>query len=109
MFAAIGITAIALYALPVQAARRIIVIENMQFTPASATVERGDEVVWINRDLVAHTATSAGAFDSHAIAPGQSWTYVARVPGRYAYGCSLHPTMKATLIVEKSRGRSTSR
>lgn len=104
-----GIAAFALHALPVEAARRIIEIENMQFVPASVTLEPGDTVVWINHDLVAHTATAAGRFDSHAIAPGQSWAFVARTTGRYTYGCSLHPTMRATLIVEKSRGRSASR
>ena len=101
MLAAAGVAAFAFGAPPAHAARRIIVVENMRFAPATLTVKQGDEVTWDNEDLVAHTATAKGAFDSHAIAPGGSWTYVARAPGRYAYGCSLHPSMKATLIVEK--------
>ena len=84
---------------PAQAARHVVVIENMQFAPADMAVARGDEVVWINKDLVAHTATAKGAFDSRALAPGRSWHYIARKPGRYAYGCAFHPTMKATLVV----------
>ncbi|RDU96849.1 cupredoxin domain-containing protein [Trinickia dinghuensis] len=104
-FAAACAAAFALSALPAHAAKRVIVIENMQFAPANVTVKAGDEVTWDNKDLVAHTATAKGAFDSHSIAPGGSWTYMARTPGRYAYGCSLHPTMKATLVVEKAKER----
>jgi plastocyanin len=77
-------------------------IADMRFEPASLTVARGDTVVWINEDVVAHTATSspAGHFDSQSIAPGAQWRYRAQAPGRYPYACSFHPTMRATLIVK---------
>lgn len=71
----------------------------MRFVPETLTVRPGDRIVWVNQDLVAHTVTSR-SFDSHAIAPNASWTLVARRPGHYPYGCTLHPTMKATLIVQ---------
>ena len=64
------------------------------------TVKRGERVVWTNKDLVPHTATAAKVFDSRSVAPNASWSYVARKPGRYDYVCTLHPTMKATLVVE---------
>lgn len=77
-----------------------VTIENMQFTPKNLTVQRRDRVVWVNKDLFPHTATAdAKAFDSHEIPASGSWTYVAGKPGEYAYGCSLHPTMKGKLIV----------
>lgn len=88
-----------------RAAKHIVAIEGMQFSPASVTAEAGDEIVWVNKDLVAHTATAAGRFDSHTIAPGHSWRYVVRAPGSYPYRCTLHPTMNATLVVEKGNGR----
>ncbi|MGY6241900.1 cupredoxin domain-containing protein [Burkholderia ambifaria] len=78
-----------------------ITIEGMRFNPPSVTVARGDTIVWVNKDLVAHTATAAGLFDSHEIRPDASWTYVANTPGRYAYICTFHPTMKATLTVKR--------
>ena len=78
----------------------VVTIENMRFSPDALTVQRGDRVVWINKDLFAHTATAVSkAFDSHNIEPNASWTYVARNPGEYAYVCALHPTMKARLTV----------
>jgi len=77
-----------------------VVIEGMQFSPPALTVQRGDRVVWQNKDLVPHTATAAGGFDSGTIEAGKAWTYVAGKPGTLAYLCTLHPTMKATLIVQ---------
>jgi plastocyanin len=77
-----------------------IVIEAMQFSPASLTVRRGDRVVWRNNDLVPHTVTAKGQFDSGAIAANESWAYVAGTPGAAPYVCTFHPTMTATLIVQ---------
>ena len=85
---------------PATAATRTIEIDAMAFAPPSVTVRRGDTVVWVNRDLVPHTATAGKVFDSGAIAPGRSWTTIAKTPGRHDYVCTLHPTMRASLLVE---------
>jgi plastocyanin len=78
----------------------VVTIENMRFSPEALTVRRGERVVWINKDLFPHTATAnTKAFDSRNIEPNASWTYMAGKPGEYAYGCLLHPTMKARLTV----------
>ena len=78
-----------------------VAIENMQFNPGQLTVHRGDRIVWVNKDLFPHTATADGhTFDSGSIAQNGSWTYVAGKPGEYSYGCTFHPTMKATLTVQ---------
>ncbi|RDJ97748.1 cupredoxin domain-containing protein [Paraburkholderia lacunae] len=79
----------------------LIVIEQMRFDPPVLTVHRGDRVVWVNRDLFPHTASAMSkAFDSHEISPDASWSYVARRPGSYPYMCTLHSTMRGTLIVQ---------
>jgi plastocyanin len=91
-------------AAPVAAASEThtIVIEGFGFAPQSATVRRGDTIVWVNKDLVPHTATSTqkGAFDSGEIAAQKSWKYVAKTSGTFPYICTFHPTMKATLVVK---------
>ena len=75
-------------------------IEGMRFQPERLTVAEGDTIVWVNRDLVPHTATSeAGSFDSQIIQAEQSWTFTPRKRGEFAYVCTFHPTMKATLHV----------
>lgn len=56
-----------------------VAIEGMMFQPEALTVAVGDIVVWVNKDLVPHTATSskAGIFDSKLIEPDKSWELIA--------------------------------
>ena len=76
-------------------------IEAMRFSPETLTVAPGDRVLWENQDLVPHTVTAASGqdFDSRTIAPGASWSHVFSISGSFAYVCTLHPTMKASVIV----------
>jgi plastocyanin len=77
-----------------------VTMENMRFQPESLTVAPGDTIVWVNNDLVPHTATSkAGGFDSQVIQPETSWRVTVRKKGDFSYVCTLHPTMTAMLRV----------
>lgn len=71
----------------------------MAFVPATLEVSVGDSVVWTNEDIVPHTVTAAGTFDSQSMTTKQEWRYTASKAGEYAYGCTFHPTMKGTLTV----------
>jgi plastocyanin len=78
-----------------------VTIEGMRFRPEMLTVERGDTIVWVNKDLVPHTATSkTGNFDSKDIQVDKSWKYTTQKKGDFAYICTFHPTMKAMLRVK---------
>jgi plastocyanin len=86
---------------PLNSAARVVVIENMQFSPQTLVVKTGERITWVNKDLFPHTATAdAKSFDSRAIAPTATWTWVAGKSGFYAYGCTFHPTMKGTVTVQ---------
>jgi len=77
-----------------------VTIEGMRFQPERLTVAPGDTVIWVNKDLVPHTATSDdGAFDSKTIPAEKSWTFTPRKKGEFAYVCTFHPTMTAVLRV----------
>lgn len=75
-------------------------IKQMQFQPATLTVQKGDTIVWINQDLVAHDVTEypGKAWTSGPLATGQSW----RMPVTKSadYYCSIHVVMKGKIIVE---------
>ena len=77
-----------------------VVIDGLKYEPETVTVRRGDTIIWTNKDPFPHTVTAPGKFDSHDIAAGASWKYVARSVGQYDYICTLHPNMKGTLRVE---------
>lgn len=80
-----------------------ISIEGMRFLPSTVRIAPGDRVVFENNDLVPHTATSkpTGLFDSGVVEAGKSWTFVAHTAGTIRYGCTLHPTMEAEIVVVK--------
>jgi plastocyanin len=83
------------------AASHTVVIDGTSFQSPALTVKVGDSVTWVNKDPFPHTVTSAsGGFDSHEIAPGKSWRYIAAKKGEFPYICIFHPTMKGTLRVE---------
>ena len=78
-----------------------VVIADMKFAPETLTVSPGDTIVWVNKDFFPHTASAQDkSFDSRDIATNRSWKYVATKKGAFPYICTLHPTMKATLIVK---------
>ncbi len=78
-----------------------VTIESMQFTPQVLEVQRGDTIVWINKDAFPHDATSSGKqIKSPVIAPDARWQFVARRKGSFAYICTQHPMMKARIIVK---------
>lgn len=80
-----------------------ISIKDFTFTPETFTVKVGTEIRFENADNQAHTATSdtPGVFNTDTIAAASSSTPVTiAAPGTYAYHCSFHPFMKATITVQ---------
>ena len=73
-------------------------IRGMEFHPAELTVAPGDTVIWINRDIVPHTAT-AKAWGTDVLTQGQSGRIVPKGSGRVDYVCNLHPTMHGKLLI----------
>ena len=95
------IAAAAGFAIPAGAAKTYtIAMDGTRFVPDTVTIQRGDRVVWVNKDPFPHTATARGTFDSKSVAAGHSWSYVARQTGEIPYVCTLHPGMKGTLLVQ---------
>jgi plastocyanin len=108
--AAIGVLALAGAAAPSRPAdpvpqRHVVEIRGMAFHPEVLEVRRGDTVVWINRDIVPHTATATRksgqkpAWNTGPLLQGQSGQYVASHRGEDSYLCQLHPVMLGKLIV----------
>jgi len=81
--------------------RHIVEIRGMAFDPAVVEVQRGDTVVWINRDIVPHTATATrkSGWNTGPLLQGQSGRYVPHRKGEDPYSCTLHPTMLGKLII----------
>jgi plastocyanin len=80
----------------------VVTMENMKFSPPVLKVRVGERIEFKNTDLVPHTVTAkpARAFDSGAVKPGESWTFVAKSAGTFSYTCTFHPMMAGELRVE---------
>ena len=96
----LALWAIAAKATAPSAKTHTVTIEGMRFEPATVTVARGDTVVWVNKDVVPHTATSeTGRFDSQTIQPDGIWRQTVDTLGSFPYVCTFHPSMTGTLRV----------
>ena len=103
---AIGALALAGAGIPSHAAgplpqRHVVEIRGMAFHPEALEVRRGDTILWINRDIVPHTATStrSGEWDTGPLLQDETGQHVARHAGEDPYFCRLHPVMLGRLIV----------
>ena len=78
-----------------------IKIDNFSFSPATITVAAGTTVQWTNKDDIPHNVVSSDqAFKSKVLDTDQQFTFTFTKPGTYEYFCSIHPKMKATVIVQ---------
>ena len=84
-----------------EAATVTVTINDYAFSPATVVIHPGDTVTWRNKDSVPHTATALDgkSFDSGAVDPGASWSFVFHKVGKIAYRCAIHPSMLATVDV----------
>ncbi|GHE83898.1 hypothetical protein GCM10017786_13960 [Amycolatopsis deserti] len=88
---------------PAGAASQAVMMEGYAYSPSSLTVRVGDTVTWTNHDQAPHdvvTTSAPVAFKSAMLSQGQSWSYTFTTPGTYSYYCSVHPDMRATIVVQ---------
>ena len=76
-------------------------IDQYAFLPPRIAVKPGTTVTWTNEDDVPHTiASSSKLFKSKALDTGDKFSFTFTTPGTYEYFCTLHPLMKAKVIVK---------
>jgi plastocyanin len=92
--------------MPTKVSRPGCDVEDICYIPSTIVVEKGKSITWINEDSSFHSVTSGfygeptGLFDSGYLDPYQSYTLSFDEFGTYDYFCTLHPWMKAQVIVE---------
>ena len=77
-----------------------IAIQGFAFDPATVTVKVGTAITWTNQDSAEHTITSdKGDWDSGKTAQGGKYTHTFDQAGTFTYHCSVHPSMKGSVVV----------
>lgn len=70
------------------------------FDPNPITINKGESVVWTNKDFGIHTITeNDGLFSSDNLRPDQTFEHKFDQSGTFEYHCKLHPTMTGKVIV----------
>lgn len=83
------------------AVQNTVTMKSLAFTPSTLTVKQGANVTWGNADSTTHTVTSdMGLFDSGNLNPGDSFMHQFNATGTFPYHCSIHPSMKGTIVVQ---------
>jgi plastocyanin len=81
----------------------IVFIRDFAFATPTVHVKAGNSVAWVNCEPTATPHTSSadgGAWDSGSLAPAAAFTRAFATVGTFPYHCAIHPSMKATVIVE---------
>ena len=76
-------------------------IENFAFSPGTLTIKVGQTVTWTNKDSTSHTVTSDSGNEliSSTLSNSQTYTHTFNSVGTFNYHCSIHTSMKASIIV----------
>jgi plastocyanin len=70
------------------------------FSPGNLSVPMGATVTWTNDDNAPHNATDRGdAWQTDTIGEGESTSATFDRAGEYEYYCTIHPQMRARLVV----------
>ena len=79
-----------------------ISIQDFAFGPNPLGVSVGETVTWTNNeDGIGHTTTSGDdLWHSGTLSPGDTFEFTFEEAGTFAYFCSIHPSMTATITVE---------
>ncbi len=102
LLTALGLTALLSGATAVAAeeADMRVSIVGRAYQPAQLTVGIGQTVTWRDESFGQHTVTSVdGQFDSGVMSTGSSFTMTFAKAGTFNYSCTIHPTMKGSVLV----------
>ena len=86
-------------AVPAQAETIQITTTDLVFAPAEVSAKVGDTIEWINKDVLAHTATARNGDFDVMMPPKKTVTSVLKKAGTIEYYCRFHPNMKAVLKI----------
>lgn len=79
-----------------------VTIENFKFDPENVRISVGDTIKWTNLDSAPHTATANNEqFDSGTLNKDGTFSFTFEETGTFDYICTIHPYMKANVIVEE--------
>jgi plastocyanin len=94
---------VSLGSVPARAETIEIEMRDLGFSKAAANARVGDTIVWVNKDIFAHTATARSGDWKVTLPPGKKGSVVLKKKGSFEYYCEYHPNMVARLVVAEKK------
>lgn len=76
-----------------------IVISQLKFGATPAMLHQGDVILWVNHDILRHSATASDHGFDVDLAPGAQGKTVMKKKGQIPFFCRFHPGMRGVLQV----------
>jgi amicyanin len=75
-------------------------IDQLRFAPVTLDIAVGTPVLWTNKENLPHDVTADdNQYFSNTLDTNQTYSHTYTAPGTYTYHCSIHPFMKAKVVV----------
>jgi plastocyanin len=74
-------------------------IKGFAFEPATVNISVGDTVIWKNVEKVTHQI-KIDDVESPILTEAKTFSYTFNETGSFNYTCTIHPSMKGTVIVK---------
>jgi plastocyanin len=102
LLSAAGTAALLLVVAPAAAAPRsyVVTIDKLKFGPFPSGLHKGDKILWVNRDILRHTATATNHSFDVDLQPGAKSLTVLKSAGLISVFCRYHPGMRGVLSVK---------
>lgn len=76
-----------------------VVIDHMKFGAVPPVLHKGDIILWVNKDMLRHTATAADHSFDVDLPAGAKGKTVIKESGTIPFVCRYHPGMRGVLHV----------
>lgn len=77
-----------------------VTIDKLKFGPVPQNLHKGDAIIWVNHDILRHSATATDHSFDVDLPPGAKVKTVLRKTGAIAFVCKYHPGMRGVLQVK---------
>jgi len=76
-----------------------VIIKDFGFNPDTIEINKGETIIWRNKDSMAHNLTGK-AFSSGNVPKGGDYKHIFNEAGTFEYTCAYFPDMKGKVVVK---------
>ncbi len=102
-----GLSVLAMFAAPAEAAGHAVAIRDSAFSPRTITIAVGDTVTWTNVSGLPHNVMFPSFGSPMYMDGGDQWPHTFSGPGTFSYTCTLHGFAGKVIVTGKAAPKPT--